>query len=105
MKQNHKTKVLRRLNIIQGQINGLIKMIEDEKYCIDILIQSNAIKQALTSVENLILENHLTSHVISQIKTGKEEKAIEEILKVYKLSQKINSKQKPRKFKINYHNI
>lgn len=63
-------------------------MIEDEKYCIDIITQASAIKEALSGVEDLILENHLTTHVIHQIKHGKESQATKEILKVYKLKRK-----------------
>ena len=88
MRQDIKKKATRRLKIIEGQIRGVQKMVEDEKYCIDIITQSSAIKEALSGVENLILENHLSTHVIHQIKTGKEKKAMEEILKVYKLAQK-----------------
>jgi CsoR family transcriptional regulator, copper-sensing transcriptional repressor len=63
-------------------------MVGDEKYCVDIITQSSAIKEALSGVENLILENHLSTHVLQQIKGGKEQKAIAEILKVYKLAHK-----------------
>lgn len=63
-------------------------MAEDERYCVDIITQSSAIKEALSGVENLILENHLSTHVLHQMTGGKEKKAIEEILKVYKLAQK-----------------
>ena len=88
MKQDIKKKAVRRLKIAQGQLKGLIQMIEDEKYCVDIITQSSAIKEALSGVEHLILENHLSTHVIEQMKGGKEKKAVEEILKVYKLAQR-----------------
>jgi DNA-binding FrmR family transcriptional regulator len=83
-----KKKILRRLNIAKGQIDGLIKMIENEKYCIDILIQSLAIKNALSSVEDLVLENHLKTHLVEQIKNKKEKKAVEELTKIFKLSKR-----------------
>ncbi len=88
MKADIKKRAVRRLKIAQGQLKGLIKMVEDEKYCVDIITQSSAIKEALSAVEHLILENHLSTHVLEQMKGGKEKKAIEEILKVYKLAQK-----------------
>ena len=80
--------VQNRLRRIEGQVRGLRNMVEDEKYCADIITQSNAIKEALSGVEHLMLENHLTTHVMHQMKSGKEKKAVEEILKVYKLAQK-----------------
>ncbi len=63
-------------------------MIEEDVYCIDILHQSAAVKEALSGVENLVLENHLSTHVIEQIKQGKEAKSTKEILEIYKLSKK-----------------
>ena len=88
MKQEIKKRVSRRLKIIEGQVRGLAEMVEDEKYCIDIIHQSLAIKEALSGVEGLMLENHLTTHVIDQIRSGKKEKAVQEILDVYRLSKK-----------------
>ena len=88
MKVHIKKQVQNRLKRIEGQVRGLQKMVEGEKYCIDIIGQSNAIKEALAGVENLMLENHLSTHVIHQIKGGREKKAIEEVLRVYKLAQR-----------------
>ncbi len=88
MRQDIKSKAVRRLKIVEGQIRGLQSMIEKEEYCIDIITQVSAIKEALSGVEGLVLENHLTTHVIHQIKNGKEKQATQEILKVYKLAQK-----------------
>ena len=88
MKADLKKKSLRRLSLIKGQLNGLVKMIDEERYCVDIITQSSAVKEALSGVESLILENHLSTHVLEQMRSGKEKKATEEILKVYKLAQK-----------------
>ncbi|HEX9721799.1 MAG TPA: metal-sensitive transcriptional regulator [Candidatus Paceibacterota bacterium] len=88
MKQDIKKKVVRRLKIIEGQVRGLERMVQDEKYCIDIINQSSAIKEALAGVEDLMLENHLSTHVIEQMRSGEEKKATKEILSVYKLAQK-----------------
>jgi DNA-binding FrmR family transcriptional regulator len=88
MRKDIKSKAIRRLKIIEGQIRGLQSMVENEKYCIDIITQASAVKASLSGIEALILENHLTTHVIEQIKHGKESQAVQEILKVYKLTQK-----------------
>lgn len=87
MEQRTKKQTLRRLQIIKGQLNGLEKMIKDEKYCVDIITQSSAIKQALSGIEDLLLEHHLRTHAIMQMKSGQSKKAITEILKVYKLKR------------------
>lgn len=88
MKEAIKKRTIRRLKILGGQIRGLQKMIEQEEYCVDILQQSSAAKNALSSVEDLILENHLSTHVIDQMKSGKEAQSTKEILKIYKLSKR-----------------
>ncbi len=88
MKEDTKRKVIRRLKLIEGQVRGLQRMVSDEKYCIDVITQTSAIKEALAGVEDLMLENHLSTHVIEQIRSGKNKQAISEILKVYRLAQK-----------------
>ena len=88
MKEAIKKKAIRRLQILEGQIRGLQKMVQEEKYCIDILHQSLAVKEALSGVENLILENHLETHAVEQMKKGQSIKAVREILSIYKLSRK-----------------
>ena len=87
MKKEIRNKTLRRLKIIGGQVRGLEKMIDGNKYCIDVITQSLAIKEALSGVEDLVLENHLNTHVVEQIKTGKKSKAVKEILRIHKLSK------------------
>lgn len=88
MKKEIKKLVVRRLKILEGQVRGLQRMVNQEEYCISILQQSSAIKNALSGVEDLILENHLATHVIEQIKAGDVKKPKDEILKIYKLSKK-----------------
>ena len=83
-----KPRAVRRLKIIEGQIRGLQKMVEDDAYCIDIITQASAIKEALSGVEDLLLENHLRTHAVDQVSSGDEGRAIEEILKVYRLKRK-----------------
>lgn len=81
-------RALRRLKIIEGQVRGLQKMIEEDAYCIDIITQASAVKEALSGVEDLLLENHLATHVVHQIRHDNEAQAVEEILKVYKLKRR-----------------
>lgn len=82
------SKLIRQLSVIEGQIRGLKKMIEDDKYCIDVITQASAIRNSLSSVEEKILESHLNTCAVSQMKGEKQEKAIKEILAVYKLAKR-----------------
>ena len=88
MKKTTQQRAIHRLKIIEGQVRGLQKMVEEDTYCIDIITQASAVKAALSGVEDLLLKNHLSTHVIDQVKNGKEDQATEEILKVYKLKRK-----------------
>ena len=81
-------KLLRRLSIIEGQLRGIKKMVEEERYCVDVITQTEAVKNALSGVENALLEKHLSKHVVDQMKKGQETKAIAEILRIYKLAQR-----------------
>lgn len=69
--EEEKSKLNKRLNIIEGQIRGIKQMIQDDRYCDDILTQMSAINKALESVENTILENHIRNCVTREIKARK----------------------------------
>ena len=86
--QNSKQRLVKRLRIIGGQVRGIERMIEQDKYCVDVITQSLAVKEALSGIENIILEKHLSTHVVEQIKNSQTEKAIREILKIHKLSKR-----------------
>ena len=88
MKADVKKRVSRRLKIIGGQVRGLEKMVEDDDYCVDIITQTSAIRHALSSVEDLMLENHLEQHAQHQMKGKESKKAMKEIMSVYKLAKK-----------------
>jgi DNA-binding FrmR family transcriptional regulator len=87
MKPNNK-KLIRRLKIIEGQVRGLQDMISNNTYCIDIITQTSAVKQALSGVEDALMETHLSHCLVHQVKKGKDKQATEEILKVYRLKRK-----------------
>ncbi|MDO8579408.1 MAG: metal-sensitive transcriptional regulator [bacterium] len=87
-KHKSKDKLARRLKIIEGQVRGLGDMIEKGAYCIDIITQTSAVKQALSGIEDVVMENHLNTCAIDQIKAGKGNRARAEILKVYRLKRR-----------------
>lgn len=82
-----KARAIHRAKIIKGQIDGLMKAIEGEGYCQTLMLQTLSIQRSLKSLDIFLLENHLKTHVVSQMqKKGEQEKAIEELLEVYTLS-------------------
>jgi DNA-binding FrmR family transcriptional regulator len=87
MGDKNKSKLVKHLKRIEGQVRGLQKMIENDTYCIDIITQTSAVKQSLSSVEDLLMENHLGHCVHQQMTSGQASKATSEVLKVYKLKR------------------
>lgn len=83
-----KSKLVRRLKIIEGQVHGLISMLEKDTYCIDVITQTSAVKQGLSGIEDALMESHLNSCVHKQMTSGQAGKAVTEVLKVYKLKRK-----------------
>jgi len=70
MAKNSKTATLGRLNRIEGQVRGLARMVEDERYCIDIVTQIGAVRAALRRVEEEILRDHVAHCVEHAISSG-----------------------------------
>ena len=65
--------LITRLNRIEGQVRGVKKMVEEERYCIDILTQVSAVQAALNSFNKVLLSNHIKSCVVEDIRNGQEE--------------------------------
>ena len=73
--------LMNRLNRIEGQIRGIKSMVEDERYCVDIITQVAAVQAALNSFNKVLLGNHLRTCVANDIREGHDE-TIDELLKV-----------------------
>ena len=84
--EEEKRKITKRLNIIEGQIKGIKQMIEDDRYCNDIIIQISAINKSLKSLGNEILKSHLSTCVVNDIKNDN----LESIDEVFSLFDKLN---------------
>ena len=84
-----KRRALHRTKIISGQMRGLEKQIADDAYCMDVLTQSLAIQKSLASLNKLILERHLRTHIADKMMSddkAQQSKAIEELLNLYELN-------------------
>ncbi len=89
MRVDIKKRAGHRTKIIEGQIKGLQKMIDSEEYCMDILTQSLAIQKSLASLNKLVLENHITTHITDMLSSNDAkqiEKAQAELLQLYELN-------------------
>ncbi len=80
-------RIIHRLKIARGHLDKVIKMMEDDTYCIDIMHQMQAVESGLKETGNVLLENHLKTCVSDAIGKGKKEEAIDEIMQVFKKKQ------------------
>ncbi|MGY4893611.1 MAG: metal-sensitive transcriptional regulator [Candidatus Saccharimonadota bacterium] len=86
-----KQRALHRAKILEGQMRGVQKMIENEDYCMDILTQSLAIQKSISSLNKLILENHIRTHVkdgFNSNSSDEQEHTVAELLSLYELNVK-----------------
>jgi DNA-binding FrmR family transcriptional regulator len=87
MKKNFKKQILNRMNYLSGHFDGIKEMLKNDKYCIDVIKQNEAVIAAIKKVNLMILANHLNTCVAEAIK-GKNEKErkkkIKEILEIFK---------------------
>lgn len=84
--------VLRRLKTVEGHLRGVIRMVGEDAYCIDVIRQIQAVEAALNKVNSQILENHLNSCVIEAIQSedaGERKRVLKEITEVFDMSNKV----------------
>lgn len=83
----HKKQLLTRLRRVEGQVRGVQKMVEEDRYCIDIMMQINAIHAAMKQVSLSLLEDHANHCVIEAIDSGDGKEAVKELLDVIKMQK------------------
>jgi DNA-binding FrmR family transcriptional regulator len=86
MEADKKRAVLKRLAFVDGHLQGVRRMVEGDKYCVDVLKQTFAIRRAIEKIEALMLSNHLHTCVIEGIKEGRDDQVIGELLDLYELA-------------------
>ena len=81
-----KPEVLKRLNYIEGHLQGVRRMVEEDKYCVDVLKQTYAVRRAIEKLEAIILEGHLKGCVVEGIREGREQEVVAELAELYGLA-------------------
>ena len=79
---------LKRLSYIEGHLTGIRKMLEEDKYCVDVLKQTYAVRRAIEKMESILLEWHLHSCVVNGIKEGREDEVVGELTDLYLLANR-----------------
>ena len=83
---------IQRLKTIEGHLRGVIRMVEEDAYCIDVIRQIQAVEAALNKVSGMILEGHLNSCVITAVKgedQSERQRVLKEILEVFETATKV----------------
>ncbi|HET7616008.1 MAG TPA: metal-sensing transcriptional repressor [Bacillales bacterium] len=80
--ESEKKQLINRLKRIEGQVRGLQNMVEDDRYCVDILVQLSAINAALKKVGYSLMERHTKTCVSNAIRSGNGDEQIQELIKV-----------------------
>jgi len=86
MDADTKRQAIARLRRIEGQVQGVQRMLEDDKYCVDVLMQIAAIQGALEQVSKILMTRHIESCVVDSLKAGSEReraRKIEELIRVF----------------------
>ena len=83
-----KQDALKRMSYIEGHLAGIRKMLDEDKYCVDVLKQTYAVRRAIEKMESLLLEGHLKSCVVEGFRSGRAEEIVEELKGLYILSTK-----------------
>ncbi|MFD1708183.1 metal-sensing transcriptional repressor [Siminovitchia sediminis] len=82
--KDEKQAIINRLKRIEGQVRGIQKMVEEDRYCMDILVQLSAIQSALKQVGYTVTERHMKHCVSDAVKSGEGTETIEELMRVLK---------------------
>ena len=83
-----KADTLKRLSYIEGHLSGIRRMLEEDKYCVDILKQTYAVRRAIEKLESILLEGHLHPCVVEGIKDGREDQVVGELTELYILANR-----------------
>lgn len=94
MKPEHKTSALNRLKTVRGHIEAVIAMVEDERYCPDIMKQVSALQGSLEGVNRVLLENHVETCVLHAVEEGRTTQIVDELLETLRYTPTVTGPSK-----------
>jgi len=80
VKDEHKTSALNRLKTVRGHIDAVIRMVEEERYCPEIMKQVSALEGSLEGINRVLLQNHVETCVLEHVREGRSEQVVDELL-------------------------
>ena len=91
MKTEHKTSALNRLKTVRGHLDAVIRMVDEEQYCPDIMKQVSALQGSLEGVNRVLLQNHVETCVLEHVKEGRSEQVVDELLETLRYAPSLSS--------------
>ena len=79
---------IKRVSYIEGHLAGMKKMVEEDRYCVDILRQTFAVRRALQKLESQLIDGHLRTCVVDGVKQGREEQVLSELVELYEIADR-----------------
>jgi DNA-binding FrmR family transcriptional regulator len=86
MQPDTKADVIKRLNFIEGHLAGIRRMVDADKYCVDVLKQTFAVRRAIEKMEAIMLAGHLHTCVVEGIRDGREDAVLAELSELYEMA-------------------
>jgi len=86
--QASKDDALKRLNMIEGHLRGIRKMVEDDTYCVDVLKQTYAVQRAIEKFEQVLLQDHIRGCVPEGVREGRDEEVLGELAELFSLARR-----------------
>lgn len=83
-----KSQALKRVNYIDGHLSGVKKMIEEDRYCVDVIRQTYAIRRALQKLEGILIDGHLRSCVPDAYREGRDDQMREELKDLFEIAER-----------------
>ncbi len=87
-KAETKDDAIKRLSYIEGHLAGVKKMIDEDRYCVDVLRQTFAVRRALQKLESQLIDGHLRTCVVDGVKEGREEQVLSELVELYEIADR-----------------
>ncbi|MGB0908971.1 MAG: metal-sensitive transcriptional regulator [Nitrospirales bacterium] len=89
MKDEHKKTAMNRLKTVRGHIEAVINMVEEERYCPEVMKQVSALQGSLEKVNRILLQNHIETCVMHAVEEGRSEEIVDELLETLRYTNKV----------------
>ena len=97
MKEEHKTSALNRLKTVRGHLDAVLGMVEEERYCPDIMKQVSALQGSLEKVNRVLLQNHVETCVLHAVEEGRSSQVVDELTETLRYAPRVTGATKPKR--------